>query len=173
MLKRAEYRDIVKIENYYKYVADNTENMDKYGRWIYGQHPTDDMIEGYITNRSMYFAEEDGIVIAAAAVTFFQNADYHPVQWNVDARDDEVAVIHILCINPEKQGCGLGKKIVNEIIDMAKTQRMKAVRLDALCCNTPAHRLYENSGFIKCGTQNWYAGNTGYIDFYLYELVLE
>lgn len=42
MLKRAEYRDIVKIENYYKYVADNTENMDKYGRWIYGQHPTDD-----------------------------------------------------------------------------------------------------------------------------------
>lgn len=173
MLKRAEYRDIVKIENYYKYVADNTENMDKYGRWIYGQHPTDDMIEGYINNRNMYFAEENGMVIAAAAVTFFQNADYHPVQWNVDARDDEVAVIHILCINPEKQGCGLGKKIVNEIIDLAKTQRMKAVRLDALCCNTPAHRLYENSGFIKCGTQNWYAGNTGYIDFYLYELVLE
>ena len=45
--------------------------------------------------------------------------------------------------------------------------------LDALCCNTPAHRLYEGLGFKKCGTQNWYAGNTGYIDFYLYEFVLD
>ena len=110
MLKRAKYRDTLKIENYYKYVVDNTENMDKYGRWIYGQHPTDEMIEGYITNKSMYFAEEDGIIIAAVAVTFFQNEDYHSVQWNVEAKDDEVAVIHILCINPKKQGCGLAKK---------------------------------------------------------------
>lgn len=173
MLKRAKYRDTLKIENYYKYVVDNTENMDKYGRWIYGQHPTDEMIEGYITNESMYFAEEDGIIIAAVAVTFFQNEDYHSVQWNVEAKDDEVAVIHILCINPKKQGCGLAKKIVNEIIDLAKTKRMKAVRLDALCCNAPAHRLYEDLGFVNCGIQNWYATNTGYIDFYLYELVLE
>ncbi|MGN0633233.1 MAG: GNAT family N-acetyltransferase [Oscillospiraceae bacterium] len=173
MLKIAECSDISKIQKYYKYVADNTENMDKYGRWIYGQHPTDDMIEGYIVDGDMYFAEENGMVIAAAAVTFFQNTDYHSVQWNVDAKDDEVAVIHILCIHPKKQGCGLAKKIVKEITDLAKTRHMKAVRLDALSCNTPAHKLYEDSGFIKCGTQNWYASNTGYIDFYLYELVLD
>lgn len=173
MLKRAEYRDALKIENYYKYVIDNTENMDKYGRWIYGQHPTDEMVEGYIINGSMYFAEEDGIITVAVAVTFFQDEDYHSVQWNVEAKDDEVAVIHILCINPKKQRCGLAKKIVNEIIDLAKIKRMKAVRLDALCCNTPAYRLYEDLGFINCGIQNWYASNTGFIDFYLYELVLE
>lgn len=173
MLKRAENRDIEKIEEYYKYVVDNTENMDKYGRWIYGQHPTNDMIEGYIKNKCMYFAEEDGMIIAAVAVTLFQDEDYHPVQWNVDAKDDEVAVIHILCINPKKQGCGLAKSIVNEIIALAKTKHMKAVRLDALCCNTPAHKLYEGLGFVRCGIQNWYASNTGYIDFYLYELVLD
>lgn len=173
MLKRAEYGDIEKLENYYRYVADNTENLYQYCRWIYGKHPTDDMIEEYIKNGNMYFAEEGDMVVAAAAVTFFQNEDYHPVQWNVDAADDEVAVIHILCINPEKQRCGIAKKVVNEIIDLAKTQRMKAVRLDALCCNTPAHRLYEGLGLKKCGTQNWYAGNTGYIDFYLYEFVLD
>lgn len=172
MFKRAESRDIERIENFYRYVSDNTENMEKYGKWSYGKHPTDDMIEGYINNGNMYFAEENGVIIAAAAVTFFQNEDYHPVKWNAVAKDDEVAVIHILCISPDKQGCGLGKKIVGEIIDSAKKQRMKAVRLDALSCNTPAHRLYENSGFTKCGIQNWYADNTGYFDFYLYELVL-
>lgn len=173
MLKTAENSDIEKIQEFYKFVADNTENMDKYGRWIYGQHPTNDMIEGFIQNKCMYFAEDDGMITASAAVTFYQNEDYHLVQWNVDAKDDEVAVIHILCINLKKQGCGLAKSIMKEIIALAKTKRMKAVRLDALCCNTPAHKLYEGLGFVRCGIQNWYASNTGYIVFYLYELVLD
>lgn len=171
MLKKVEYKDTLKIKNYYKYVVDYTENMDRYGRWIYGLHPTDDMIERYISDGNMYFVEEETI-IGAVAVTFYQDEDYHPVKWNVQAQDDEVAVIHILCIHPNKQGCGFAKKMMNEIINLAKEKHMKAVRLDALCCNTPAHRLYKNLGFIKCGIQNWYASNTGYIDFYLYELVL-
>lgn len=49
---------------------------------------------------------------------------------------------------------------------------MKAVRLDVLCCNTPAQQLYEGLGFERCGVQNWYASNTGDIDFYLYEYLL-
>lgn len=171
MLKKVEYKDTLKIKNYYKYVVDYTENMDRYGRWIYGLHPTDDMIERYISDGNMYFVEEETI-IGAVAVTFYQDEDYHPVKWNVQAQDDEVSVIHILCIHPNKQGCGFAKKMMNEITNLAKEKHMKAVRLDALCCNTPAHRLYEDLGFIKCGIQNWYASNTGYIDFYLYELVL-
>ena len=172
MLKRAEYTDLKRIEEYYQDVVNNTENMYKYCRWIYGQHPTDEMIEDYIKSDSMYFSEEEGEIVAAVAVTLFQEESYHPVQWKVEGKDDEVAVLHLLCVNPGKQGCGLAKRIVKEIIDLAKSKNKKAVRLDALCCNTPAHRLYEGLGFVKCGTQNWYAGNTGYIDFYLYELVL-
>ncbi len=173
MLKRAEYNDLNKIEDYYRYVAEHTEGMDQYARWKYELHPTDEMIEGYIRGGSMYFAEEAGEIIAAAAVTFFQDESYYPVQWNVKAKDDEVAVIHLLCINPKRQGCGLAKNMVKEIVDLAKAQHLKAVRLDALCCNTPAHRLYEGLGFTKCGIQNWYASNVGCIDFYLYELVLD
>ena len=63
MLKRAEYGDIEKLENYYRYVADNTENLYQYCRWIYGKHPTDDMIEEYIKNGNMYFAEEGDMVV--------------------------------------------------------------------------------------------------------------
>lgn len=172
MMRRAELKDTHRIQYYYRYVALHTENMDIYGRWIYGQHPTDEMIEGYIRDGSMYVWEADGAIVAAAAVTFSQDESYHPVQWKVEAKDDEVAVIHILCIHPQKQGCGLAKKIVNEIMDLARTKHRKAVRLDALCCNTPAHKLYEDLGFQKCGIQNWYADNTGYIDFYLYERAL-
>ena len=34
---------------------------------------------------------------------------------------------------------------------------LKAVRLDALACNTPAHRLYESLGFQKRDVRHWYA----------------
>ena len=48
----------------------------------------------------------------------------------------------------------------------------KALRLDALACNTPAQQLYESLGFQKRGIAHWFADNVGWTDFYLYELLL-
>ena len=48
----------------------------------------------------------------------------------------------------------------------------KAVRLDALSCNKPAHKLYESLGFINRGTERWYAENVGWMEFFLFEFVL-
>ena len=169
MLMKANTEDYNRIVEFYKYVIDNTASMEECGRWIYGQHPTDEMILSYIDGGYMYYAEENENLIAAVAVTPFQGEDYHPVKWSADLRDDEVAVVHILCVDPKRQKCGLAKEIMNEIINVSKESNKKAVRLDALCCNKPAHRLYETIGFKKCGTQNWFASNTGWIDFFLYE----
>jgi len=55
---------------------------------------------------------------------------------------------------------------------MARNQGKKAVRLDALGSNTPAHALYESLGFIRRDICHWYANNTGWTDFYVYELLL-
>ena len=46
------------------------------------------------------------------------------------------------------------------------------IRLDALACNVPAHRLYESLGFQKRDVRHWYAENTGWVDFYLFEFLL-
>ncbi len=160
-----------RIANFYRYVIDNTNEIEKYARWRYNQHPTDEMIKGYADNGHMYYEEKDGKIIAAVALTPFQNEDYHPIDWGVNLMDNEVLVVHILCVNPMIQNRGVAKSIVNDIIQLAKSTGMKAIRLDALCCNEPAHKLYEKCGFTKRGTQNWYADNTGWIDFFLYELV--
>ncbi|MGN1305658.1 MAG: GNAT family N-acetyltransferase [Oscillospiraceae bacterium] len=170
-LIKAVSGDFLRISDFYKYVIDNTENMAEYGRWIYGQHPTDDMINGYIEGGYMYYTEDNGEITSAVAVTPYQSEDYRPVHWSIKADDNEVSVVHILCIDPQRQKCGLAKSVMKEIISMAKENSMKAVRLDALCCNKPAHRLYESIGFKKCGSQKWYAENTGWIDFFLYEFV--
>ncbi len=44
------------------------------------------------------------------------------------------------------------------------------VRLDALASNTPAHRIYERLGFEYRGQQHLYAENTGWTDFYFFEI---
>lgn len=170
-LKKAGTEEFKRITGFYRCVSENTQNMESFGRWIYGKHPTDGMIKSYMEDGCMYYAEKNGVIAAAAAVTFFQEADYHPVQWNIPLNDDEVAVIHILCVNPKMQKKGLAKAVVREIIRLAEENQKKAVRLDALCSNKPAHKLYESLGFKKCGVQNWYAGNTGQTDFCLFEYV--
>ena len=58
------------------------------------------------------------------------------------------------------------------MIRLANSKGLKAVRLDALVCNALAHRLYESIGFQKRDVRHWYAENTGWFDFYLFEYLL-
>ena len=83
-----------------------------------------------------------------------------------------MSVIHLLAVSPNHQGCGIARNIMHSAIDIAKSNNSKAVRLDALSCNTPAHRLYQSIGFEKISICNWYTDNVGNAEFYLFELPL-
>ena len=80
--------------------------------------------------------------------------------------------MHLLCVAPERQGKGVARMTMQQIMVLSREIGKKAVRLDALACNTPAHRLYESLGFQKRDQRRWYADNVGWIDFFLYELIL-
>ncbi|MGN1164599.1 MAG: GNAT family N-acetyltransferase, partial [Candidatus Ornithospirochaeta sp.] len=119
-----------------------------------------------------YCQEEDGEIVSAVAVTFFQGEDYHSASWAISLNDDEVAVLHLLAVSPERQGAGIGRKTVEDAVEMARKRGMKAVRLDALATNSPALSLYASLGFETRGRENWFAENTGNTDFLLLEKVL-
>ncbi len=171
-MRQCEIADLPRILDFYQLVCEETADMPQYGRWIYGLHPTEAMIEGYVTQGMMYCVENGQEIIAAVAVTPFQTEEYHGADWQVALEDDEVAVVHILAVNPRMQKRGFARSIMMEVIDSAKDKGFKAVRLDALDCNVPAHRLYESLGFQKRDVCNWHASNTGWIDFYLFECLL-
>ena len=168
-LNKCTSADFDRITEYYKFVIDNTLGMKTYCPWIYGKHPTDEMIKNYIDSGYMYFFEDNSQIVAAAVLTPFQDEDYSSVNWSVSLKADEVSVIHLLCVNPKYQGRGISKKLIESLIDIAKRDSKKGIRLDALYTNTRAHSLYEGMGFKKCDVKNWYAGNTGWTDFYLFE----
>ena len=120
----------------------------------------------------MYLYREGGGIVGAMAVTTCQGEDYHAIEWARQVGDNEVAVIHILAVSPDKQGEGIGSEMIREAIHLAQANGMKAIRLDALASNTPAHRIYERLGFEQRGRQHLYAENTGWTDFYFFELCM-
>lgn len=169
-LVKATEQDFQRIPRFYRDVIAHTEHMDTYARWVYGQHPTDEMIRQYIQTGAMYYSEKDGSILSAAAVTP-QTEDYHGATWSVPLEDDDVSVVHLLCVAPEWQGKGIARMTMQQIMMRSRETGKKAVRLDALACNTPAHRLYESLGFQKRDQRRWYADNVGWTDFFLYEFV--
>ena len=170
-LATATMLDFIRLSQFYRNVIAHTEHMDIYARWVYGQHPTDKMIQSFIRQGAMYYCEKDGDILSAVAVTP-QAEDYHDAGWSISLRDDEVSVVHLLCVAPGWQGQGVARMTMQLIMELSREMGKKAVRLDALACNTPAHRLYESLDFQKRDQRRWYADNVGWTDFFLYELIL-
>lgn len=166
----ATQQDFDDIIAFYDDVSARTPDMALYARWSKGKHPTEEGIQIYIEEGSMYLYRENGGIVGAMAVTMYQGEDYHAIEWARQVGNDEAAVIHILAVSPDRQGEGIGSEMIREAIHLAQANGMKAVRLDALASNTPAHRIYERLGFVQRGQQHLYAENTGWTDFYFFEL---
>ena len=162
--------DLAVIREKYIEVIEHTKNMNIHARWIYGQHPTDAMIQSYIDGQEMYLFMDGQNVAGMTAITMYQGEDYHEILWSQNLKDDEVASLHILTVTPEYQGKGISKRMMAEIIFLVIKKGKKAIRLDALASNIPAQHMYEKLGFEYRGKRNLYAENTGWTDFLYYEL---
>ena len=167
--EKATQEDFAPIIAFYDDVTERTPEIATYARWSKGKHPTTEGIRAYIDEGSMYLYKENEKIVAAMAVTMYQSEDYHAIEWSRQVNDNEVAVIHILAVNPDSQGNGIGSGMIREAIRIAQNNGMKSIRLDALASNIPAHKLYERLGFENRGKQHLYAENTGWTDFYFFE----
>ena len=172
-LQQASITDYESALAFYEDVIERTPHIDIYARWSKGRHPTSAGIHAFIEEGSLYLHRIDGVIVGAVVLTMYQGDDYYAIKWAQDVADDEVAVIHMLAVSPDRQGQGIGAEMVKAAILLARERGKKSVRLDALASNTPGHRLYERLGFEYRGKQNLYAENTGWTDFFFYDFGLE
>ena len=91
------------IKRRYLEVIEQTPGMAEYTRWKYGQHPSDEMLQGYINRGEMYVYTEEETVKGMVAITMYQGEDYEDVSWGRMLQEDEVAVLHILAVCPAYQ----------------------------------------------------------------------
>lgn len=79
---------------------------------------------------------------------------------------DEATLMDI-CVSPNQQGKGLGKKLLTQFISQAKAKGVVKIWLEVRAKNISAQMLYMNAGFIETGRRTGYypsASGFGYED---------
>lgn len=164
MFRRAEEKDLVLIHQVYKKAIKALELKGIY-QWD-SIYPSEGDIWNDILSSQMFVGEVDGKIAAAFTINQDYDPEYQEGNWQF--KDASYFVIHRLCVNPEVQGYGIGKKTVLFIEDMLSAKGIETIRLDAFSQNPISVKLYEGLGFKKAGEVHWRKGL-----FYLYEKKLE
>ena len=163
--------DFETVKRKYIEVIENTPDIEKYARWEYGKHPTDESLKEYINRGEMYVLMDGEEIAGMAAVAMCQGNDYLNIPWVKELTNDEVATVHLLAVCPDHRGKSLGLRILDEAMRIAVRNGRKSLRLDTLKSNIPAQKMYDKAGFVYRGEQRLYAENTGMTDFLYYEKV--
>lgn len=97
-----------------------------------------------------YFRKERGECIYAARV------DSRPVGFLAvicsSVEDRTVRVIDLVGVDPERQGCGIGRALVGHFIQ-SEGPRSTMLEVGTQAANVPSLRLYERMGFLISRTQ--------------------
>ena len=73
---------------------------------------------------------------------------------------DEAHVTNV-AVHPDHQGCGLGQRIMEALMQAAREKSLKRMTLEVRRKNQPAIALYRKLGFLMAGIRPGYYQDTG------------
>ena len=151
MFRKAEPKDLEAIAAIYDRIHDHEEAGKTTIGWIRSIYPTRATAQASIEVGDMYVEEVDGVVVAAAKINQEQVPEYANAQWQWEAPEDKILVLHTLVVDPEKGRGGYGKAFVAFYEDMARTMGCPYLRMDTNVRNVIARALYKGLGYTEVG----------------------
>lgn len=107
---------------------------------------------------------------------------YHVIGLEVDGDLVGFAILHLLfedatlmdiCVSPENQGKGLGRVLLDAVVDLAASGGAERIMLEVRASSSAVIRLYEMAGFVRTGLRvNYYQHELGKEDAVLMERLL-
>ena len=110
----------------------------------------------YKATQSHCVLEENGFLSGVVNLNGIQLPEYADVPWSIPAAPEAVAVIHTLCIHPDRAGRGLARQMVSFCEEEARRQGKTVMRLDTWEGNTPANRMYPTLGYRFAGAAEFF-----------------
>lgn len=69
--------------------------------------------------------------------------------------------IHNLAVHPDHRRQGIGRSLLQAVVDEAKHERRSRITLEVRKSNAAAQRLYESAGFVSQGIRKGYYSDDG------------
>jgi ribosomal protein S18 acetylase RimI-like enzyme len=83
----------------------------------------------------------------------------------LDLEDVTKAHLVSMWVAPPQRRCGVGRLLVDGIIDWASARRAKTLRLTVTSNNEAATRFYERLGFVKTGKTEPYPNDPALVEY--------
>ena len=112
-----------------------------------GGFPSETMIQESIAMKAQFVGIEDEKIVAAYIIDHHCDPAYYSVQWQVNAKAEEVMILHALRVHPDYSGRGYSKQLVRHAIQTSKEMKQKAIRLDCIEGNNIPQKMYQSLGF--------------------------
>ena len=158
IFQKAHSNDFDRIKNFYWDLIDEMQDQNDVIGW-----------KKSLLRGELFTLEEDGQLYACTVLNSESNEGYAGIPWSLSCRDDEVLIPHALGVRPAQQGKGVGRRVVEEILQYARVNGKKAVRLDILGQNAVAEKLYTKCGFQFVQAKTMFYEDTGWTEFKMYE----
>ncbi|MCC8023486.1 MAG: GNAT family N-acetyltransferase [Clostridiales bacterium] len=141
--------DLDDLAALYDAVNDYLDSHFNYGApvWKKGRYPTRKDAQHGMETGELYLIREAGTVLGSLVLNREQPEFYQDKPWHIDAKEDEIFVVHTVVSNPAVRKRGVARLLLRHAVERARRQGGRTVRLDTFRRNTPARRLYESCGF--------------------------
>lgn len=164
--------DITQLSQLYDELNDYLESHVNYPGWKKGSYPArEDAVSG-IQENCLYIAREEEKIAGTFILRHRPEEAYQLVDWQNELKYQEIFVLYTFAVHPKFLHQGIGKQMLEFIIEEAARSKMKAIRLDVYEKNTPAIRLYESLGFQYIDTVDLGYSEYGLNWFQLYQKLI-
>ncbi|MBQ7918553.1 MAG: GNAT family N-acetyltransferase [Lachnospiraceae bacterium] len=171
-VRKGTVQDIDNVAALYDELNDYLESHINYPGWIKDIYPIREDAESGIHEESLFVAIEEGKIVGTVILRHEPEDGYSLADWHNNLEYNEIFVVYTFAVHPQFLHQGIGKKLMEFVIEYAIQMNMKAVRLDVYEKNIPAIRLYEKLGFQYIDTVDLGYGKYGLDWFKLYQRLL-
>jgi len=156
MIRKAAAADLPAAAAIYEAIFDQEDRGPAYTNWTRGSYPTGEDARKALEAGTLYVGEEDGVLWGVVNLNGVQLPEYGEIPWSVPAAEDQVGVIHTLCIHPAQAGKGYAKQMVAFCEETARALGKAVMRLDTWEGNAPANHLYPSLGYRFAGSTEFF-----------------
>ncbi|MGM9532571.1 GNAT family N-acetyltransferase [Intestinibacter sp.] len=151
MIRKATQSDIDQIVEIYNEIFTEDEKGAPQVGWKRGIYPTRETAEKSLAIGELFVEEDNGKVVSAGRINQDQAIEYKDANWEFDALDSDVMVLHTLVVSPSAPKKGYGSNFVHFYEDFARKNNCKFLRLDTMVTNKNARAFYKKLGYNEVG----------------------